>query len=150
MFRHTIRSVLTLAALAAAVPASAFIFVGNPHLTLQVIEADIDEGSVFLDKVRVHPCGGGHTDYSVQETIDPVEGYTLEIAGGDICDVTLFWGGVMTLEGEDSNGAFTLEVDDGPTGLNIDGTGSDSVSLPYDQTSGFIFVGNPHLHVDVE
>ena len=71
--------------LALASSAHAFVFIGNPKLHLEVsrAEADLTGGDAYVDLVRVHACGGGYTDYAVEQWVDPTDGWDTTIAGGD-------------------------------------------------------------------
>lgn len=121
MSLRTIVVPLALVTLVAPPAAEALIYFGNPQLGFRVDRAQGDyvDGSVYLDKARVHHCGGDYTDYDVSQTVDPVAGHKLTIAGGDHCYVTWYWGGTMTIEGGSGSGAYTLEVYDATTTVTL-------------------------------
>lgn len=84
----------TLLATLFAQPAHAYGTWGNPTLTVRMVrpENDLISGTAVLGSIRVHYCGaGGYDDYDIEETIDPVQGWSGVIDGGDICDVELTW-----------------------------------------------------------
>ena len=97
--------------------AHAVIYIGNPNLGFHVDRQQHDyvSGSVDLDTVRVHHCGGGYTDYPVGQTIDPVDGFDVAIAAGNHCSVTLFWGSVMVVDGP----SYSLEYDEASTAVTL-------------------------------
>ncbi|MCB9764635.1 MAG: hypothetical protein H6739_32975 [Alphaproteobacteria bacterium] len=139
-----------VAVLSSPMPVHAIIYAGNPHLdlTVQRAEDDLVEGSVDLDKVRLHACAGGTTDYTVEETIDPVDGYGLDIDAGDWCGVTLYWGGVMELDG-DNGSPFSLEVDHASTYVPLATTINPVDLVPFDVVSGSISGSAPSVRLDI-
>lgn len=141
---------LAVVALFTTVAAHAFVYAGNPKLTLEVESGDdLTDGEVTLDVVRVHACGGGSTDYQVNEEIDPVAGYELDIGGGDLCSVTLFWSDDMLLHGVEGGVPFSLEHVQSSTQVDISGQ-PEWTALPTDGVNGFVYAGNPKLHVTVQ
>ncbi len=86
--------------LALASSAHAFVFIGNPKLHLEVsrAEADLTGGDAYVDLVRVHACGGGYTDYAVEQWVDPTDGWDTTIAGGDLCGVSVKWGSDVSVQ----------------------------------------------------
>jgi hypothetical protein len=143
----------TLAGLALhAAPAGATLYTGNPDLGFRVDrpQGDYTDGEVVLDKVRVHHCGGGSTDYDIDETVDPVEGYSLTISGGDHCGVTWFWDSDLDIDGSGSYGTFTVRFSEASTGVTLD-TEIDPVALtPYEVVSGTMSGGGPWLLTWIE
>ena len=122
------RRTFALAAIAiltfASSAAQGGIYVGNPVLDMWVTHpvATLDEGSAFVEQVEVDWCNGETTVYPVQQHIDPVAGYKIEVDSGAICGVTWVW-----LDGVDVlGGDFSLSVDEPFTTATIDqlrGTG---------------------------
>lgn len=82
--------------------ASAYTYWGNPSLTITVerAEADLVDGSGWLDAVLVHHCDGTTDTYTVDALVDPVAGYSLTVAGGDLCSVEPLWGGDIAVSGD--------------------------------------------------
>jgi hypothetical protein len=135
-----------------ATSAHAFLYGGNPavRVFVQRPAGDLVSGSVELQKVTVHPCAGGYTDYAVGEVIDPVEGYTVQIAGGDLCGLRFWWASDMELDGDGTLGAFSLLYGEAYTNISID---PDIVSValtPYDLVSGSMTSGAPRLSVTID
>ncbi len=64
MYKRLILGVLSLGFVDVA---HAWIYVGNPKLTVEVNrpEGDFVSGSVDLHQVRMHLCAGGYTTYAV-------------------------------------------------------------------------------------
>lgn len=144
-------SMLTLGLLALP-SAHAVIYVGNPDLTITVDrpQHDLTGGSVVLDKVRTHGCLGGTTDYTVDEAIDPVDGWTLGISDGNYCGVTLYWTSAMTLEGVNSSGAFELSYTRSSTYVAL-ATPIPPVGLsPIQVVSGSPGIGLPELQLIIQ
>jgi hypothetical protein len=142
-----------VAFLLSAVPhAHAVIYGGNPGLSLAVDhdQHDFDSGSVYLTKIRVLNCGSGYTDYSVGEWIDPVAGYQIGISAGDYCNVTLFWGSTLTVDGVGQGGAFGISYSQSVTGLTLGNAPSWADLLPYTVTYGVIYGGNPGVRVVIQ
>src|SRR5687768_8483613 len=104
------RTILALVALAAPALADAAILAGNPNLRLDVDrpQRDLEEGEVVLTSVYMHACAGGYTSYSVAQTIDPADNFTLAISAGDYCGVTFNWGSTMALWGHNTAGYYEL------------------------------------------
>jgi len=131
-----------------APPAQAVIYGGNPHITFTAdrLEADLDEGDVTIEKVRMHYCGGGYTDITVDEQVDLVAGWGLDFAPGNYCAVKLFWDTDLLLDGTDTNNnAFTISHDAAFTHIGLT-TGSSTVALSQvDWIVGVIYGGNPHI-----
>ncbi|MEL6342473.1 MAG: hypothetical protein AAFV53_05030 [Myxococcota bacterium] len=133
-------------------PAYAVVHAGNPHLEFWVDppEGSLTTGDVTLDRVRVHLCGGGYTDYPVGAAIDPVAGYGLTIQGGDLCKVTFFWDSDMTLEGSNAIGAYSLRYTEAFTEVVLSGPDYGADLDPFIVENGVVHAGNPHLPVEVD
>lgn len=131
--------------------AEAIIHGGNPHLDFFVTppEGTLSGGDVDVDRIRVHNCGGGFTDYIVNETIDPVEGYGLDITGGNLCGVTVFWDSDMYLDGNNVSGDYTIRYDDDLTYVPLGNPTSAVPLAPFFVEDGIIHGGNPHLDLEI-
>ena len=132
--------------------AHATLYFGNPNLGFRVDRpaGDYVAGSVTLDKVRVHHCGGGFTDYEVDSVIDPVAGYTLTIAGGDHCALTFAWASALVIEGHGSLGPFTVRYAAGATTVPLSEEIAPVALTPYSVASGSMSGGAPWLLAFVE
>lgn len=128
----------------------ATIYGGNPQLFLSVDrpEHDLASVEVDLDKVRMHHCQGGYTDYEVDGAVDLVEGHVLAISAGDYCGITVYWASVMTLYGV--NDAYVLEYDDATDALSIGSTIPPVSLAPFEVVLGTIYGGNPVLSAIIE
>ena len=132
--------------------AEAVIYVGNPDLGFRIDRPadDYVGGTVTLTKVRVSHCGGGFTDYAVNQTLDPVAVYTLPIAAGDHCSVTYYWGSALLIDGEGSQGLFTVRYAQATTTVTLKAD-IDPVALsPYSVVSGSMSGGAPWLLMDID
>lgn len=129
-------------------PAEALIYLGNPSLGFRVDRPahDYVEGTVELDKVRVHHCGGGSTDYPVGEVIDPVEGYALTISGGNHCGLTFYWDSVMDIDGP----TYTVRYEEATTNVTLAEEIDPVVLTPYDVISGSMSGYGPRLIVTID
>jgi hypothetical protein len=127
--------------------AHATVYTGNPNIDFHVdrpMQHDLVSGDVTLDHVRVSYCGGGHTDYAVNDVVDPVAGYSLTINGGDLCSVTFAWSTSMYLDGSN----FTVGYDATSTTVQVGANMSASLS-PYRVVSGNPSGGAPVLFVTI-
>ncbi|MCB9687906.1 MAG: hypothetical protein H6735_22890 [Alphaproteobacteria bacterium] len=132
-----------------ATPAQAFVYVGNPPLTLQVVrdEADLTSGSVDLLGVRVHKCAGGYDDYEIDEVVDPTEPFTVTIAGGNLCAVTVGWSSDLTV----TNGSFVLRYEYAYTTVMLSGAAYDEEPLvPFVVDSGTFSGSKPDLRITID
>ena len=133
-------------ALLLAAPAEAYVYVGNPPLTLQVVrtEGDLVAGSAVLLGVRVHTCGGGYTDYLVDEGIDPTETWTTTIAGGDLCGVTVRWDSDVLV----ATSSFEVRYEYPTSAIVLTGAAYDPVALaPLVVESGTFSGSSPKVRV---
>lgn len=132
-------------------PASTLAIVhgGNPNLHIHVDQAAgyLTQGSVDLDKVRVESCGGGFTDYQVDQSIDPVAGFDLSISGGDLCGVELFWDSEMMLDGSGPQGAFSLSYDQTSTWIAL--PAQPQALTPWTPETGIVHGGNPNIYLSI-
>ncbi len=130
------------------VAAHAFVYVGNPPLTLQVVreEGDLSSGSVEVTGVRVHRCGGGYTDYPIDELVDPTEPQTLVIAGGDLCAVSVGWSTDLVV----ASAAFEVRYEHAWTTVLLTGAARDEAELaPLVVDSGTFTGSEPALRVTI-
>jgi hypothetical protein len=135
-----------------ATVAQSTIYWGNPNLGFRVDRpaGDYTGGAVTLDRVRIHHCGGGSTDYPVGQTIDPVAGYSLQIAGGDHCSVTLTWSTSMDVEGDGSLGSFTVRYGQETTTVELSAEIAPVALTPYSVVSGSMSGGAPWLMMSID
>jgi len=105
------KSAVLFALVLLPIESPAFVYVGNPILGFRIDrpQGDHIDGSVTLTSVRVIDCAGGHTDYEVNKTIDPVAGYEVQITGGDLCGVTYNWGSSIDINGTGSLDDYTVQ-----------------------------------------
>lgn len=130
-----------------AAEAHAVYYAGNPTVGFRVDRpaGDYDDGAVDVDKLRVHHCGGGYTDYDVSAVVDPVAGHEVTIAGGDHCSLTWFWDSDVVIDGTGASGAFTVEATADSVTIPLD-TEIDPVLLtPWSVTSGTMGGGGPWI-----
>jgi len=146
--RHTAVSLSILVGLGFAVDASAVIYLGNPELGFRVDrpQGDYIDGSVTLDKVVVHHCGGGSTTYPVDETVDPVAGHQLDIDAGNHCSVTFHWDSVIEVDGP----GYTVEHSASTTSLLLDDDIDPKLLSSCTVTSGTMSGGCPWLLVYID
>lgn len=130
-------------------PAHAWTWVGTPVLTVMVDRPahDLASGSAVLTKIRMHTCGGGYTDYSVGQTLDPTQPYSRSIGAGDWCGVTVVWGSDV----EVSTTSATAVYDEPYTSAEIEDGDPFSVAMtPYEVASGTWSGVAPRLYVLIE
>jgi hypothetical protein len=129
--------------------AQAFLYFGNPgNLSFRVDRPADDylDGSVYLTKVRMQHCAGGYTDYAVNQTIDPVAGYSLSIGPGDECYATYFWGSTMDIDGP----TYTVRYSQPTTTVALSGDIAPASLSPYSVLSGTMSGGGPWLMMVIE
>jgi hypothetical protein len=129
-------------------PAHAFIYVGNPSLGFRVDrpQADYVDGAVHLDKIRVHHCGGGYTDVTVDQTLDPVALNHVAIPAGDHCSLTWYWGGDLDVDGA----SYTVRYAEATTTVVLDAEIPPKSLSPYSVVSGSMSGGGPWLLSAIE
>ena len=141
----------SLLALLSNLPAisSAIVHGGNPNVHFHVDQAPgyLTQGSVDLDKVRVEYCAGGFSDYTVDETIDPVAGFDLSISGGDLCSIELFWDSEMMLDGAGPLGAFSLNYNQTSTWVPL--PAQPQALTPWTPEAGIVHGGNPNIYLSI-
>ncbi len=112
-----------LAALTVSSTASAGIYTGTPIINFQASRMDMDfiAGTAEIEFVRIHSCNGGYDDYAVGTTEDPVEGFSITVDGGDLCDAEVFWDSSVYITGK----SFTLKAAPSSTLVTLDSAGAD-------------------------
>lgn len=127
--------------------ASAVQYAGNPNLTLRVDRPAHDylDGSVTLQKVRVHHCAGGSTDYTQNQAIDPVAGHQVAIGAGDHCGLTFYWSTAMDIDGS----GFTVRYAEATTSVTLASTIEPVALTPCGVISGSMGGVCPRLYVTV-
>jgi hypothetical protein len=117
---------------------------------LQVDRAagDLTSAVGTLDAVRMHACGGGYTDFAVDEELDLTTQVTVTVSAGAWCGVSALWGSSLVI----SNGSWTVEYAEPYTSAVIDSNPEDtSVALtPVDVVSGTPSGLPPRLYVTVQ
>ena len=127
-------------------------YFGNPVVTFRADRpaGDYVDGSVLLDKLRVHHCGGGYTDYEVDETIDPVAVNQVGIGAGNHCALTFYWASDLDIDGFGGLGAFTVRYSEPTTTLVLDADIDPVALTPYSVVSGSMSSGSPWLLANIE
>jgi hypothetical protein len=128
--------------------AHAYVFIGNPKasLTIERDEGDLIDGSALIDTVRVHACGGGYTDVTVDTWIDPVAGWQFTLPSGDLCGVSVRWGDDVLLDAP----TFTLRYEQLATHVPFtSSTGGEVVLSPLTVDSGTWTGAAPRLVISV-
>lgn len=126
---------LVFLGLAVGSSASAGIYTGTPSFDFQITRASADfvEGSVVVEGVRIHKCGGGHDDYAIDDTFDPVKGFSVTVNGGDLCSAEVFWDSDIEIEGS----GFDLEATPATTSVALDaGENIDNTVTPWKVVAG--------------
>ncbi|MEQ1502060.1 MAG: hypothetical protein ABMB14_07500 [Myxococcota bacterium] len=142
---------LVLVLVLVTAPARAYIYVGNPELSLKVTRpaGDLTASAVHLDAIREHLCGGGTVDIDVDEDLtDLTDGWTTTIPGGDLCGLSFLWGGPLTTA---KGSAWTVVYTEPYTSVGIDDAPSASVALtPFTVAAGTFSGAAPRLLVTVD
>jgi hypothetical protein len=128
--------------------ANATLYGGNPTLSFHVTrpENDFTGGDVVLHQLRIRKCNNQTITYTIDEDIDPVDGWSKTIAGGDLCAATLVWDTVMEIDGP----AYVIEHDAASTVVPLTGSSQTVVLSPIDVVSG-TFSGNlPRLVLTIQ
>jgi len=129
--------------------ADAFVFIGNPKLKIEAVrtESDLVDGEAYLDAVRVHKCGGGYTDYQIDQWIDPVEGWETTISGGNLCGASVKWGSDLLVE----SSSFQLRYEQVVTHVPFASVaGGEEELTPFVVESGSFSGSNPMLMVTLD
>lgn len=139
-----------LALLLLSSPSDAFIYGGNPelHAHASLPNQDLDFGDAELQAVDLLPCGGGApTHVSVDEHVDPVAGFDVEVPSGDWCAVVFVWDGAWTLESSEVE----ITINQAATSVDVStAAGGTSPLSPFTVDSGFIYGGNPELTASID
>lgn len=149
MSRTALRPLLLLG-LAVATPAWAYVWFGNPSNVIVRIDraaGDITSATGTLAAIRMHACGGGSTDFAVNQTLDLTTPYTRTVSPGAWCGVSAVWAS----EVEISNGSWTVVHDEALTSLEIEANpeqGSTAMT-PFDVTAGTFSGFAPRLYFTV-
>lgn len=139
---------LAAVAVFVAVPAHAVTYDGTPVLKWRVDRpaGDFETGSVTLNKIRVHACGGGHTDVQIDDTFDPVLGGEVIIPSGNHCQVSFVWSSDLDIEGP----SYVVRYEEVGTAVPL-AVPIDPVSLtPYTVVSGSYSGVAPLLIVEID
>ena len=139
---------LIVVGLLVSLSANATSYGGNPTLTFRVTrpENDFVAGDVELHQLRIRKCNNQTVTYTIDDEIDPVEGWSKTISGGDYCSATLVWDTVMEIDGP----AYVLEYDAASTVVPLWGQSQTVVLSPIDVVSG-TFSGNlPRLVLTIQ
>ena len=75
------------------------------------------------------------------QTIDPIDGYTLAFSAGSWCAVSVFWGSTMYLDGSN----FELAYDEPVTQILLDAPVLATPLTPFDVVYGSPGYGDPVL-----
>jgi hypothetical protein len=134
--------------LLAPLSANAISYGGNPVLSFHVTrpENDFLGGDVVLHQLRMRKCNNQTVTYTIDDEIDPVDGWSKTISAGDYCSATLVWDTVMEIDGSN----FVIEHDAASTVVPLSGQSQTVVLSPIDVVSG-TFSGNlPRLVVTIQ
>lgn len=128
--------------------AQAYVFWGNPELKVEVdrSEGDLLAGEVDLLGIRVHACDSSYTDYTVGATIDPVDGWSTEIYGGDLCSVEILWDSPAYVWSKD----FLLKSQATSHTVSIGGTVSSTAWTPYSVAAGSLAGSDPQVVLTIQ
>lgn len=134
--------------LLAVAPAEAYVYWGNPEFKLEIsrTEGDLIGGQVDLIGVRIYKCGGGFNDYIADATIDPTDGWTTTITGGNLCGARVFWGS----DGTVWSNAFTLKSDVDRSDVPLTGTTSSAAWEDWVVASGSFSGSSPVVKVTID
>jgi hypothetical protein len=142
------RSLLVVLGLIGSLSANAATYNGNPVLSFHVTrpENDFVVGDVVLHQLRIRKCNNTTVTYTIDDEIDPVDGWSKTIAGGDLCAATLVWDTVMEIDGSN----FVIEYDTASTLVPLTGQTQTVILSPIDVVSG-TFSGNlPRLVLTIQ
>lgn len=101
--------------------AQAAIYSGNPEIWIDIDRPahDFLGGSVILEAIQVHTCSGGLATYVHNVAIDPVAGWSTHVGGGDLCGITLVWGGDLSIQGPTYSLLYSVAATEIPIGTTI-------------------------------
>ncbi len=109
---------------------------------------DLTDGTARLDTVRMYFCGSGYQDYVVDEVIDPVAGFSLDIDDGSYCAVDVKWD---TPVFTDKNGSFRLKYDEATTSVSLDANEVGQTDFtPFTVTLGSFTGNDPFLGIVID
>ena len=150
MFNANLKSaVLLLLTTVASQAAHAWVYIGNPKLTVTVDrpQHDLLAADAVIEGVRVHRCGGGFDDYSVGASYDLVDGYGLDIEGGNLCGVSVDWSDELLVETPTAS----LSYDEPSTSVTLDGTDASwSLLTPFVVEEGTMSGAPPRMVVVIQ
>jgi hypothetical protein len=106
---------------------------------------DYIDGTVTLTKIRVHACGGGYTDVTVGQTIDPVAVQSVQIPAGDHCQLTFYWSTSLDIDGP----TYTVRYSSSTTAVPLSADIEPVYLSPWSVVSGSMSGGGPWLLVDI-
>lgn len=142
MTKPTLAFATLFAASALPATAHAWIYSGNPgdlEFRVDRPEGDVIDGSVLVDKLRIHRCNGTYVDYDIEAWVDPVKGHTVHGSiTGDLCQATWYLSSTMVVAGQGwvvQTNTPTLVVDLDPFDHRFD--------LPGAYVKSGSFSGNP-------
>lgn len=123
-------------------------YAGNPILDFRVDRpaGDYVEGAVTLSKVRVSHCGGGFTDVSVGQALDPVQLQSVAIPAGDHCAVTLYWSTALDVDGA----GYTVRYSQSTTTVALATDIAPTPLTPYVVVAGTMSGSGPWLLLDID
>ena len=123
-------------------PADAYVYAGNPKITIEVTRAedDLTSADVWLESVKVHACDGSTpTVVTVDAATDLTQPWSTTIAGGDLCGVSVRYDSALTID----TASWSVEHDEPKTQVVFNGWDPVTVPLtPFTVQSG-TFSGNP-------
>jgi hypothetical protein len=128
--------------------ADAITYDGTPVLRFRVDRPanDFVSGEVELIGVRVHHCGGGYTDVSVNDVFDPVAGGQFGIPAGDHCQITFAWGSDLEVQGP----GYVVVYSESTTAVPLDEAIDPVYLSPYTVVSGSMSGYGPWLVVTID
>jgi hypothetical protein len=143
----TLRFCGVLAASLAVPAARAAVYSGNPHLDFSIQDSaeSLTGGVAELERIEIHHCGGGRTRHDINQTIDPIDGYDIDIDPGSHCGVSIVWGGPVELTGA----GFGLEYNPVVTYVALSGAVQSADFTPVTVVSGS-YTGTPVVTVSIQ
>jgi hypothetical protein len=130
-------------------PAHAYIYVGNPELTVRVARpaGDLTASSAHLARIREHKCGGGTVDVWIDETVDLRAGFTVSVPGGDLCGFSFDWDSAVVT----STSGWTVSYAESFTSVAMPDAPTGWTALtPFTVTAGSFSGDAPRLLVSVD
>jgi hypothetical protein len=141
---------LVLTGLFVSTPAFAWTWFDNlPVVSVRINRStnDVTSAVGYVEDIRMHKCGGGFTDYAVDQTIDLKNAFTKTVGTGDWCGVSVRWGSNVAI----TNGAWTVQYSELFTALPIDSKPAtmNTALTPYDVSTPTFSGTAPRLYVTV-